>query len=63
MKDPTFEGKGTHMMEQAEEPTPELAQAFRPAEAGTARGEAWQKPEYTIVETALEVTAYSLATR
>ncbi|GAA3377341.1 hypothetical protein GCM10020367_52650 [Streptomyces sannanensis] len=24
---------------------------------------AWQRPEYTVVETALEVTAYSLATR
>ncbi|MBA4860976.1 pyrroloquinoline quinone precursor peptide PqqA [Streptomyces sp. PSKA54] len=30
---------------------------------GTLNSEGWQTPEYVVVETALEVTAYSLATR
>ncbi|WP_431046434.1 pyrroloquinoline quinone precursor peptide PqqA [Streptomyces sp. P1-3] len=39
--------------------TPQQAEqtALRPEET------AWQTPDYVIVETALEVTAYSLSTR
>ncbi|WP_317617384.1 pyrroloquinoline quinone precursor peptide PqqA [Streptomyces antnestii] len=49
------------------EPTAERTQDPGSAGAGDNRAGngagAWQAPGYTVVETALEVTAYSLATR
>lgn len=45
----------THTIEQTEH------QAATPAEQTDQAG--WQTPGYTVVDTALEVTAYSLATR
>lgn len=41
----------------------EPTQALHPAGTGNTHAEAWQTPGYAVVETALEVTAYSLATR
>ncbi|MGX1669819.1 pyrroloquinoline quinone precursor peptide PqqA [Streptomyces sp. NPDC055400] len=41
----------------------EPTQVLPPAGTGSAHAEAWQTPGYVVVETALEVTAYALATR
>ncbi|WSQ06457.1 pyrroloquinoline quinone precursor peptide PqqA [Streptomyces sp. NBC_01231] len=45
--------------------TEQSTQAQRPAGAGAEPTDraAWQTPEYTVVDTALEVTAYSLSAR
>ncbi|MER5430075.1 pyrroloquinoline quinone precursor peptide PqqA [Streptomyces sp. NPDC002588] len=44
------------------ETTEHTAQPAATTEAQTDRG-AWQTPGYTVVDTALEVTAYSLSAR
>ncbi|MEU3458847.1 pyrroloquinoline quinone precursor peptide PqqA [Streptomyces sp. NPDC006733] len=46
-----------HDIIETSERTASAASTLRPAEM------AWQTPESTVVETALEVTAYSLSTR
>ena len=51
------------MMTEPVEPMAEPTQAPHPAGTGTTVAGSWQTPGYAVVETALEVTGYYLATR